>query len=266
MTIIANHAHLMPPNDGSGWWPDGNSDMLLNHLDFCGIDKVVIFPPFACQMDDDMEKANMWAYDQVSKRSDRFIAAGTLDPLAENVVDVLEKLFQLGIRLIKVHPSINRHDIADPAAKEFYERANELGMTFDYHTGPHGTRLSDTSPYKFDDLAWDYPKLKFIFEHMGGRPFFELFLAIISNLPERGYGGVTSILSTQNNRPWYLGEEKLQEFIEIAGDNKFIYGLDFPWNDKTINKRDIEIIQGMGIQQESKNNILGKNLLNLLEV
>ena len=88
MTIIANHAHLMPPNDGTGWWPEGDANMLLKHLDFCGIDRVVIFPPFANQMDDDMEKANMWALDQVAEHSDRFIAAGTLNPLADNVIDV----------------------------------------------------------------------------------------------------------------------------------------------------------------------------------
>ena len=37
MVIIANHAHLMPPHSGAEDWPEGDSEMLLSHLDFCGI-------------------------------------------------------------------------------------------------------------------------------------------------------------------------------------------------------------------------------------
>lgn len=266
MAIVANHAHLMPSNDGTGWWPEGDADMLIEHLDYCGIEKVVIFPPFSCQMDGDMKKANVWALDQVAKHSDRFIAAGTLNPAAENVFEVLEILYDEGVRLIKIHPSIDKHDIADPKLADFYKRAEELGVALDYHTGPHGTRLSDASPYKFDNLAWDYPELKLVFEHIGGRPFFEMFFAIISNFQGRVYGGVTSILSKTSNRQWYLGEKKLKEFMEITGSHKFIYGLDFPWNNKEINKRDIEIIQNMDIVAHSKVEILGGNLLKLIEI
>ena len=63
MKIIANHAHLMPPKDmGNRDWPDGDSEMLLKQLDYCGIDRVVIFPPFACQVGNNMKKANLWAF------------------------------------------------------------------------------------------------------------------------------------------------------------------------------------------------------------
>ena len=52
MKIIANHAHLMPENS----WRPGDADLLLRYLDFCGIEKTVVFPPFACQFQHDMEK------------------------------------------------------------------------------------------------------------------------------------------------------------------------------------------------------------------
>ena len=263
MTIIANHAHLMPGGDGD--WPDGDADMLLKHLDFCGIDKVVIFPPFACQMNDDMEKANMWALDQAIEHSDRFIAAGTLNPLADNAIDVLNTLYEAGVRLIKIHPSIDEHDITDPVADDFYQRAEKLGVTLNYHTGPHDTRLSLTSPYKFDDILWKYPKLKMNFEHIGGRTFRELFLAIILNLKGRAFGGVTSILSFETSKAWYMEIEVLQEYIEIAGADKFIFGLDFPWNSAETNKNDIKLIQSMTLSSEDKSKILGNNLCSLIK-
>ena len=266
MKIIANHAHLLLPHDGTGWWPEGNSEMLIEHLDVCGIDKVVVFPPFACQMDDDMEKANMWALDEVAKHSDRFIAAGTLNPIADNVISLLDTLYEAGVRLIKIHPSVDTHDISDPAADDFYRRAEELGVLLNYHTGPHGTKLSNATPYKYDDILWKYPKLKMNFEHIGGRPFRELFLAIIFNLHNRAFGGVTSILSYETARAWYMGPEILQDFIEIAGADNFIFGLDFPWHSAEVNKKDIELIQGMTISQESKAKILGGNICKLLGV
>jgi len=263
MKIIANHAHLMP--GATGDWPDGDADMLLKHLDFCDIDKVVIFPPFASQMDDDMEKANMWALDQAEQHSDRFIAAATLNPIADNVISLLDTLYETGVRLIKIHPSIYKHDIADPAAYDFYERAEELGVILNYHTGPHFTQLSSASPYKFDDILWKYPKLKMNFEHIGGRPFRELFLAIIFNLKGRAFGGVTSILSKEA-RAWYMGTEILQDYIEVAGSDRFIFGLDFPWNSAEVNKNDINLIQNMALASEDKDKILGGNLCALLDI
>jgi hypothetical protein len=109
-----------------------------------------------------------------------------------------------------------------------------------------------------------------IFEHIGGRTYFEQFLAIITNHAIRSkepriFGGVTSILSIENNKFWYLGTDKIIDVIEFAGADKLIYGLDFPWNSKEINKKDIEIIQQLDISTEDKEKILGGNLSRIIE-
>jgi predicted TIM-barrel fold metal-dependent hydrolase len=174
-----------------------------------------------------------------------------------------------GIRHAKVHPSVDAHDIAAPEAEPCYEKAEALGIALDYHTGAHGTQLSLSKPEKFDDVAWKYPKLKMIFEHLGGRTYFEQFLAILSNHAIRSkepriFGGLTSILSTENNKFWYLGPEKVMDVVEFAGADKLIFGLDFPWNSKEINKKDIETIQQLPLPQEDKEKILGGNLARLM--
>ena len=268
MAIIANHAHLMPPH-GDPEWPKGDSEMLLKRLDFCGIDKVVIFPPFARQLGGDRKAANLWALGEVRKHRDRFIPAGTIFPLADDVLELLDILHSEGVKLAKVHPSIDVYDISDPAAQRCYAKAEELGITLDYHTGPHKTRLSLTEPKKFDDLAWDYPNLKLVFEHFGGRTYFEEFMAILSN-HEKGriFGGLTSVLAYETNKMWYLGPEKMMDLITCVsdGEDKLIYGLDFPWNSAETNKHDIEIIRGLDITDAAKEKILGGNLSNLLSI
>ena len=264
MTIIANHVHLMPKTDGDS--PEGDADMVIKHMDFCGIDKAVIFAPFARQMDGDAEKANMWALEEVEKHKDRFLPAGTLSPIADDSVSLLDKVYSAGVRLIKIHPSVDNHDIADPAAADFYCRAEELGVALDYHTGTHRTRLSYATPYKFDDLAWDYPELKLVFEHIGGRAYCEMFVATLFNIPDRVFGGVTSILAGDKNSPWYIGIEKFQVFVKMVGAEKFIFGMDFPWNPPECTRDEIKLIQSMDISGEDKDKILGGNLCDLLKI
>lgn len=65
MTILANHAHLIPPPRTGDWWPEGGVDTLLRHLDACQVDMAVVFPPFACQVENDMWQANRWALDEI---------------------------------------------------------------------------------------------------------------------------------------------------------------------------------------------------------
>ena len=264
MAIMANHAHLMPPH-GDGAWPKGDSEMLLRHLDICGIERVVIFPPFACQLGNDRKEANLWALAEARKYNDRFIPAGTIFPLADDVLDLLAILHGEGIKLAKVHPSIDLHDVSDPAAAECYAKAEELGIALDYHTGPHGTRLSLAEPSKFDDIAWDYPNLTLVFEHLGGRTYFEQFMAILRNHGTgRIFGGLTSVLSYETHKMWYLGPDKVSDLISCVGAGKLIYGLDFPWNSAKTNKKDIETIRALDITEKEKEDILGGNLASLL--
>ena len=250
--------------------------MLLKHLDFSGIDCAVIFPPFACQVNNDMKRANLWAWEQSRRYPDRLLPAGTLFPLAPDAIEMLHICFEEGIRLVKIHPSIDLHDIADPNAAGFYAEAERLGITLDYHAAPHATRLSLTKWEKFDDMAWDFPSLNLVFEHLGGRTFFEEFLAIIvghgARRKEEGkppcvFGGLTSVFrNTWDNAMWYLAPGKIFELIKIVGADKLIYGLDFPWNDKEQSCRDIEILMELDISQEDKSKMLGGNLAVLLGI
>lgn len=272
MKIFANHAHLMPENS----WKEGSVEMLLEHLDFCEIDRAVVFPPFACQFDNNMEKANLWAWEQVRRYPDRLWPAATLFPLAPNAIDMLSICHKEGISLVKVHPSIDLHDIADSAAINFYTKAQELKITIDYHTGAHSSRLSLSKPEKFDNIAWNFPNLKLVLEHMGGRTYFEEFLAIINNHHSRRkeagsppcvFGGLTSNLNNSGEHMlWYIAPEKIMDLIKITGSDKLIFGLDFPWNNKERTREDIEIIMGLDISKDDKSKILGGNLAKLLDV
>jgi len=263
MKIIANHAHLIPDPTEKDWWPKADAEILLRHLDFCGIDQAVIFAPFACQMNGDRIKANRWALEQAKAHPDRFIVAGNLFPAGSDAFEILRILGEEGVKTAKVHPSVDLYDVSDPLACDCYARAEELGIALDFHTGPHGTRLSLAKPEKFDDLAWDYPRLRMVFEHVGGRPYFEEFVAVIENHRGRAFGGLTSMLYGPESFTSCDLPRRIEELVNLRGHN-FIFGLDFPYNSPEINRRDIEIIMSMNIPQAEKEKILGGNLAGLL--
>jgi predicted TIM-barrel fold metal-dependent hydrolase len=264
MPIVANHAHLMP----AGSWREGDVSLLLRHLDACGIERAVTFAPFAQQMEADRRRANTWLLKQLAGE-ERLIPFGCLAPAAPDAGEVMHLLIEEGVRGAKVHPSIDAYDLLDPAAMDFYGRAEEAGFVLDFHTGPHGTRLAWSDPVKFDSIAWEFPRLTMVFEHMGGRTWFETFLAILSNHPrlsgkETLFAGLASVLSKKTHPLWYLGIERVLDLVEMVGARSLIYGLDFPWNTVETNRRDIALIQGLELPQEDKANILGGALLSLL--
>jgi len=263
MKIIANHAHLRPPSNPGDEGPEGSADLLLRHLDACGIDQAVVFPPFAHQVEDSMMQANRWALEEVRQHPDRLIPAGTVFPLAADILDLLQMLSDQGVRWLKIHPSVEVHDIADPRAEPFYTRAEQLGFALDYHTGPHGTRLSLAKPEKFDNLAWNHPKLRLVFEHLGGRTYCDEFAAVLSNHPGRAFGGLTSIYEP-GNYLWYIDPPQLEALVKGLGPEHFIFGLDFPWNSIEATRRDLEIIRSLGIPETDKEKILGGNLSGLI--
>lgn len=235
--------------------------MLLHHMDFCGIDKAVVFPPFACQMNGNMREANLWALRQI-KGQDRLIPFATINPVAPDAKDVLKMVVDQGIAGAKVHPSIDVFDITEPKAMSFYAEAARLKFILDFHTGPHGSKLSLSDPVKFDTIAWEFPELKLIFEHVGGRTYFEIFLAILSNHGERTFAGIASILNRKTL--WYLGPEKILDMVRIIGPERLIYGLDFPWNSPEQNRDEIAVIRKLGLPEDEQEKILGGNLIKLL--
>jgi predicted TIM-barrel fold metal-dependent hydrolase len=265
MRIVANHAHLMPPLVQGAWWLDGGVDLLLHHLDDCNIERTLVFPPFANQVEGSGMRANLWALGEVQRHPDRLIPAGTTFPLAGDAMDILQMLHDREIHWIKIHPAIDLHDIADPKAAPFYARAAELGFVLDYHTGPHGAPLSYAKPEKFDALAWAYPGLRLVFEHVGGRVYFPEFAAVLSNHSKSTFGGLTSIFSPDNYL-WRIEKSQLEALVKGLGADRFIFGLDFPWNSAVETRQHIQVIRSLDITEEDKELILGGNLAHLLGI
>lgn len=261
--IYANHAHVFPKEVR----PDGTLDNLLRYMDDCKIDRAVAFAPF----DDRFHKAgltgsqNDWLAREV-RGQDRIDCFGTID-FNNNLKDEVDRIAELGFKGIKMHPPYQEFVIDGPQAFQVYQRAEELGLFVSFHGGMHWHRLRDNRVILFDEVAWNFPNLRFSIEHIGGYHFFNEALAVMCNNSRRGnnvYAGWTTVADRDGPGAWALSDSQLETVIHQTGEDHSIFGLDFPYAPADRIKWDIQRIKRLNISEECKEKILGKTLNGLL--
>lgn len=260
--IYANHAHVFPESIK----PQGTVQKLLEFMDECGVDRAVAFAPFPDRFREAgiEQDVNEWLAEEI-KDIDRLDGFGTIDFEKGDFAAQVEKIAALGLKGIKMHPPYQEFVIDGPEAFEVYEKAQELGLFISFHTGMHWHRLRDNRVLLFDEVAWNFPKLKFSMEHIGGYHFFKEALAVMCNNSRREedcvFAGWTSVGNRKGKGDeWFLTDEELETVIYQTGENRSIFGLDFPYSKPEHIISDIERIRSLDISEECKENILGKTL------
>lgn len=266
--IFANHAHLFPTELRE----TGDTAHLMEMLDACEIDKAVCFAPFPDRFKESSlfcdKNVNRWLYEEI-KNNDRLVGFGTVDfdddaaPIAQQV----QQIKDLGFKGIKIHPAYQEIKVNGTKAYKAYQKAEELGLFISFHTGLHWHRISDYQMLLFDDITWDFPNLNFSMEHVGGYGMFRLALLVMCNNKKNPhtYAGLTSVEPENGHMgPWSLTDEELETIIYQTGEDRAMFGLDFPY-------KNIEYVQGamarirrLNISEEAKANILGGTLERLL--
>jgi predicted TIM-barrel fold metal-dependent hydrolase len=265
--IFANHAHVFPAVVN----PNGTIDRLLRMLDSCDIEQAVCFAPFSTQIAGTGLKHNEWLAGELTApgRLGRLQGFGTLDLKQSNVKAQVRRIADLGFKGMKMHPNAQEFDILCPAALEAYGAAQDLGLFITFHSGIHHYRIASYNVLKFDEVAYQFPDLKFSLEHVGGYAFFNDALAVISNnipfppIPGRQcrvYGGLTSIFTADYNRLWYMPRERMLELIAQVGTEQLIFGLDFPYNLEEHTRTALRALSELGLSEQQREGILGENL------
>lgn len=261
--MFVNHVHLFP----SQIREDGTLDSYQKLADQFGFSGAVCFAPFSYQIAQSNlgKNHNDWLYETIKSRDD-LVGYGTLNP-EEPAAPQVRHIADLGFRGIKLHPPAQKFAIFGDWAKEAYQAMEELGLVADFHLGVHWYRLKDYDPLGCDEIAWHYPQLKMVYEHVGGWHYYRQVLAVITNNKFRGnhlYAGIASVLNKESQRYWYLGPEGLEDCRWQIGSDLLIYGLDFPYNRAPEIASDLEQIRALPWPQEEIDALLGGNLKRLL--
>ena len=270
--IFANHAHVFP----KGSKDNAQLENLKDLMEKCGIEGAVCFAPFNHQTErvGITINQNKWLYGEI-KNEKNLIGFGTINFDIGSINSQVKEIKELGFKGIKIHPAAQEVKVDGRELFEVYAEAEKQGLFVSFHTGLHWHRIRDYSMLLFDEVAYNFPNLKFSMEHVGGYSFFKEALLIMNNNSRKGnnvYAGLTSIsmeedaLGNLRQGAWSLTDDDLCTLIHQTGEKNSIFGLDFPYKNVEYTKNAIERIKNLPITEDAKKGILGENLKAVLNL
>jgi len=206
--------------------------------------------------------------DWLASLSERFpgvlLGFGSVDPFDEKALSELDRCGDLGLKGLKLHPTMQRFDPADERFYPLWEKAQALGLICLFHTGTcgiaagtpgaGGTKIRYSHPGFLDAIGADFPGLTLIAAHFGW-PWFMECLAIAlhkSNV----------FIELSGWAPKYLPAEVVRE-IGKRLNAQTLFGSDYPFI--SLDRWFSEFDQ-LGLSEEAKRAILVGNASRLLEM
>lgn len=175
----------------------------------------------------------------------RVIGFGSLYPTMLGWEPELERMQELGLRGIKIHPDFQKIPIDEPRAVPMYRAIAKAGLPVLFHMGD--ARYDYSTPERLTNLIRQVPDLIAIAAHFGGWQAWEHSYAHV--LPENVYYDTSSSLM-------FLGKERALDFLDRMGAHRFLFGSDFPmWTPKT----ELERFLSLGLDETTRDKILFGN-------
>jgi predicted TIM-barrel fold metal-dependent hydrolase len=280
MRIINAHTHLIDTSEVFSSENRGYLNYLKGIPTFSGVDevtKMVSLENLLNQMDEaEIEKSVLFAVDAplltasnefvagiIANNPDRFIGFASVNPNMNNAREVLENAIQnLGLTGVKLHPPLQNFYPNDTKVWPVYELASELGIPVVFHVGstPFGNlvKLKQADPLLIDDVANEFPSLKIILTHLGTLWHNESFM-ITEKHP--------NVYIDTAAYPYEISEILTEKLIMRIGENKFIFGTDFPmpYEGKMHRLKDfVDCIKSLSISKELKERIFALNFEGLM--
>lgn len=200
-------------------------ERVLRRMDEAGIARIGIINYVSPLMGFTAE-VNPWVAELARRAPERLIPFGGVDPRGPRPAEQVERLRELGVRGIKLHPphqeiAANAYRQGEAALAEMYGRAEELGLPVMVHTGTSifpGARNVYADPLPLDDVGVDFPDLTVILAHLG-RPLFADAAFFLLRRHPNFYGDVSGIPPR--------GLLRYFPRLEVVAD-KLLWGTDWP--------------------------------------
>ena len=229
-------------------WPGGgDTDDLIASMDAAGVDKALIFS--CATKPEQVIPANDFLAQVQEEYKDRFYAFGTLHPDYTDVAGELQRIKDLGLKGLKIHPDFQKIYIDEPKMMRIYELAgDELPIMI--HMGDRRTDFS--SPWRLAKVLNDLPGLKVIAAHFGRYSEWD---EVMRHLVGKEVWFDTS------STFWELPAEKAREIALAHGTDKILFGSDYP---ASLPEDAIKDVLSMNLSDEDNEKIFCKNAMKLL--
>ena len=145
------------------------------------------------------------------------LAFGTIYPGMDGYEDELDRMLELGLRGIKIHPDFQRLAIDDEHGIDTYRAIARRGLPVLFHMGDDRYDLS--SPQRLTNLLRRVPDLQVVAAHFGGWNIWPQALA--HPQPECVLFDTSSTLGMTDR-------DTVLRLIDQIGPERLLFGTDFP--------------------------------------
>jgi len=264
--IIDFHTHIFPDNIAERTmkfledecnqkaFTNGTLDALKKSMKEATFDISVVLP--VATKPSQFDTVNSFAASINGK--DGIISFGGIHPDNDNFRERLEKIKELGLKGIKLHPDYQKSFIDEPKMVDLIRQAVYLDLIVVIHAGldiglPDPVHCPPERTARMLDQI-DYKDAKIVLAHMGG---YSMWDDVEKYLVGRNVWFDTS---------YCLGKMDDSQFVKIIrshGAEHILFATDSPWSGQ---KETIEHIKGVGLTASELDIILHKNAEELLGI
>ena len=187
--------------------------------------------------------------------SENIIAFGSVFPYSEDVFSELERIKELGLKGVKLHPDYQGFNVDDIKLKPLYKKIGELGLITVFHAGndygyapPYGA-----TPEKME-RALEWFSSPVIAAHWGGVGCGE---GVLKHLAGKNIYFDTSY--AYGTQPKFYFEK----ILEKHGADRLLFGTDTPWHNAQM---ELSLLSTLNISQDDMEKITHKNAEKLLGI
>lgn len=187
------------------------------------------------------------------KENPEFIGFGAIHADMENPLDEIERIKDLGLKGLKIHPDTQHFNMDDPKMLEIYS-AIEGKLPIAIHCGDY--RYDYSHPRRLANVIDNFPNLTIIAAHFGGWSVWDLALEILEDRVKKSncYFDTSSSME-------FLGKRRSYELIKAYSPERMLFGTDFPmWRTKD----ELEFLQTLPLTSNELEMILSCNAKRVL--
>ena len=261
MQLIDIHTHIYPDEIAQkatdsvrqfygigGSSMNGTVQMLLDKGKKAGIDKFVILP--VAIRPDRVQHINDFIFEQ-AKLHPCFIPFGTVHAAMENIDDEVERLLELGVKGIKMHPDSQQFAIDDRRLFSLYE-AVQGKIPVMLHMGDK--RYDFSHPARLRKVLDRFPKLDVIAAHFGGYSMYETAKEQLKD---------TNCVMDISSSMMFMEKGMPEHYINVYGAERIAFGSDYPMWDP---EREVEAFLRLNITDAQKEQIAYKTASRILQL
>lgn len=225
----------------------------VQRFDEWGVDKGVILP--IATKPAQQRLLNDWVA-EVQRTNDRFLGFGAIHPDAGDAFEELDKIIELGLHGVKLHPDYQGFMVDEERLDPLYDEIERRGLPVIFHAGFDGMSpdLIHCTPQGARNVIQRHPHMKMVFAHMGGIFQWEEVLETLAGVDGEVYFD-TAFTSRD------LSGGLMEKIIKKHGADRILFGSDCPWDSSLEIKNKILRLK---LSDDEKENILGGNALKLL--